>query len=337
MCEKLIEDGRVRVNGEKVTRLPVFVDPTIDRIDVDGVGVRETQRHLYVMLYKPAGVLVVNFDEPGFDRATVAQLVDHPSGSRLFPVGRLDIESTGLVLLTNDGEMANRLTHPRYGVAKTYDVAVRGSLDQAAVDAIRVKFRATAKRADAESGSTRSLRHDPAPEITIHKREKDKTVLRVTLREARNRQLRDVLAHLGMPVKKLDRVAIGPLELSGVAMGNWRELTRDELSMLRKATGGKSGSGGRAAPRPKPPSAHTETSVRRPPPQTFDDGSLEFALRKKTPRAEMPRRSDTPQTRPPAGPVIGGGKPSRPQQRPITKRTKTADDVAKVRPRVIGG
>jgi pseudouridine synthase len=342
----MIEDGRVRVNGEKVTRLPVFVDPSTDRIDVDGVGIRETQRHLYVMLHKPAGVLVVNFDEPGFDRATVAQLVDHPSGSRLFPVGRLDIESTGLVLLTNDGEMANRLTHPRYGVAKTYDVAVRGSLDQAAIDAIRVKFRATAKRADVESGSTRSLRHDPAPEITIHKREKDKTVLRVTLREARNRQLRDVLAHLGMPVKKLDRVAIGPLELSGVAMGNWRELTRDELSMLRKATGGKSGAGKNPAPGIEQRPVPAETATRRPSPQTFDDGSLEFALRKKTPRAEMPRKAQPPRENgnpaPSSRPMNGAGQSSRPSQRPaskgtMTKRTKSTDDVAKVRPRVIGG
>lgn len=335
----MIEDGRVRVNGEKVTRLPVFVDPATDRIDVDGVGVRETQRHLYVMLHKPAGVLVVNFDEPGFDRATVAQLVDHPSGSRLFPVGRLDIESTGLVLLTNDGEMANRLTHPRYGIAKTYDVAVRGSLDQAAIDAIRLKFRATARRADVESGSTRSLRHDPAPEITIHKREKDKTVLRVTLREARNRQLRDVLAHLGMPVKKLDRVAIGPLELSGVAMGHWRELTRDELSMLRKATGGKSGAGKRAASAFEPPRDETSTAAVRPPARTRDEGLPDAAPGTKSPRRKMAgsdggRGGAQTGSRPMRE---GATRGARPQQRQLTKKPMLNEVAARVKPRVIGG
>ncbi len=326
----MIEEGRVRVNGEKVIRLPVFIDPATDRVDVDGVGIRETQRHLYVMLHKPAGVLVVNYDEPGFDRATVAQLVDHPSGSRLFPVGRLDIDSTGLVLLTNDGEFANRLTHPRYGVTKTYIVWVRGPVDDAAIQAIRLKFRATSKRADVERGSTRSLRHDPAPEITIHKRDKDKTALRVTLREARNRQLRDVLAHLGMPVKKLERVAIGDLELSGVAMSQWRELTRDELSLLRRSTGG-----GRTPAR----KSQESTTQRQPrgwqgelPPQAP-------AEPRPSPRPSHPdksRASDAAASSRPA--KREDPRPARPQSRPRgAKPTPATSDVAKVRPRVIGG
>lgn len=320
-CERLIEEGRVRVNGERVTRLPVFIDPATDRVEVDGVGVRETQRLLYVMLNKPAGVLVANFDEPGFDRTTVAHLVSHPSGSRLFPVGRLDMETTGLVLLTNDGELANRLTHPRYGIEKTYEVTVRGSLDQAAIDAVRLKFRAASRRADVESGSTRSLRHDPAPDIAIHKREKDKTVLRVTLKEARNRQLRDVLAHLGMPVKKLERVAIGTLELSGVASGQWRELSRDEISTLKRS---------RSARPAKQSNQHARPRHQAPEPaRTNDPPGLEPARTS----APATRRSEKP-TKARVGPAP---RPmNSPPARSVAKPQAPREDVSRVRPRVIG-
>jgi 23S rRNA pseudouridine2605 synthase len=230
-CEDLITQGHVRVNGTLVRTLPAFVDPEHDRIEVDGRPVSISRRRLYVMLHKPERVLVAG-DDPG-GRATVAALVDHPSGERLFPVGRLDFETTGLVLMTNDGELANRLTHPRYEVPKTYHVVVRGGVDDAAIDAIRTKFYLAARREDAEEGVSR--RAAPPPDISIAQREPGRTTLEVTLREARNRLLRDVLKHLGMPVKKLTRVAIGPLRLTGVAVGHWRELTRDEIRLLRDA------------------------------------------------------------------------------------------------------
>ena len=242
-CEAMIEAGRVRVNGEVVRRLPVFVDPERDRIEVDGVGIRRDIRSIYIMLHKPERVLVTTGDEPGADRPTVMQYVDHPSRERLFPVGRLDFASTGLVLLTNDGELANRLTHPRFGVTKTYQAVVRGDLDDAALDAIRVKA-GLAKVQGRGQERLRALRSGggEAPPSTgelglrIVKREAGRTLLEVTLREARNRELRDILAHLGMPVKKLARVAIGTLELRGLAVGQWRELTRDEVRQLRDAT-----------------------------------------------------------------------------------------------------
>ncbi|GJQ29247.1 MAG: pseudouridine synthase [Phycisphaerae bacterium] len=240
VCEAMIEQGRVRVNGEVVRTLPVFVDPARDRIEADGKPVVAASRHVYVMLHKPERMLVTTADEPGMDRATIMELVDHPAAARLFPVGRLDFDSSGLVLLTNDGDLAHRLTHPRYEVPKTYHVLVRGGLDEAALGAVREKMRlAGARDGDAPHGRLG---------LAVGAREPGRTILEVTLREARNRQLRDVLKHLGMPVKKLTRVALGPLRLTGLASGRWRELTREELRDLRAAAAQPPDR--RAAPRP---------------------------------------------------------------------------------------
>lgn len=260
-CEELIEQGHVRVNGQTVRRLPIFVDPASDRIEVDGRLVKPPSRRLYVMLHKPERTLVTAADEPGMGRATVMNLVDHPAADRLFPVGRLDFDSTGLVLLTNDGELANRLTHPRYGVTKTYQVVVKGGLDPQAAEAIRTKSRLASQREDQERG--RVVRGSGAPEIRVVGREPGKTLLEVTLREARNRQLRDVLKHLGMPVKKLTRIGIGPLQLKGLAIGRWRELTRDELQALRAAA--FPGSGGGRSPKKGKAGAHSRRPRRSEP------------------------------------------------------------------------
>jgi pseudouridine synthase len=236
-CEALIEAGKVRVNGKEVRKLPIFIDPEHDRVEVEGQLLRGPERTMYLMVNKPAGVLVTAADEPGMDRRTVMDLIDHPSASRLFPVGRLDWESTGLVLMTNDGEMANRLTHPRYGVVKTYEVGVRGIVDDAAIEAVAGKYEMQARREDAEMG--RATTGEIRPGITLTHSSKDGSVLRVTLREARNRQLREVLRYLGMPVKWLHRIAIGPLELSALGPGRWRELERDEVHLLREAARGR--------------------------------------------------------------------------------------------------
>lgn len=232
-CEAMIEAGRVRVNGHAVKRLPVFVDPESDRIDVDGVGIKGIIRRVYVMLHKPERVLVTTADEEGVGRTTVSDLVDHPAASRLFPVGRLDFASTGLVLLTNDGELANRLTHRRYGVEKRYEATVRGGIDDAAVAAVRTTL------ARAAGGR--------APDIRRARIEDGKTILEITLRESTGKELREVLKHLGMPVKRLTRVAIGPLELRGLGSAQWRELTRDELHALRKASGAERPPAGKGA------------------------------------------------------------------------------------------
>ena len=127
-CEELIELGDVKVNGQVVKDLPAWVDPQNDRITVAGARIEPAVRNIYIMLFKPRGVITTNDDPEGRRRAI--DLVQHPSGTRLFAVGRLDLDSSGLLLLTNDGELANRLTHPRYGVHRTYEVTVRGSLSQ---------------------------------------------------------------------------------------------------------------------------------------------------------------------------------------------------------------
>jgi 23S rRNA pseudouridine2605 synthase len=264
VCERLIEEGHVRVNGEIVRRLPVFVDPDQDQIEVNGQRVRKPQRRVYLMVNKPAGTLVTAADEPGMDRPTVMGLVDHPAAPRLFPVGRLEVDATGLVLLTNDGELANRLTHPRYEVPKTYHAVVRGGLGEADVEAIGVKLRAVAQREAAAAGAP--ARSGPQPEISILRREAARTLLEITLREGggarsargvrpnddrggragghaqedpRGGVLREVLRLLGIPVKKLTRVGIGPLRLKALAVGQWRELTREELGDLRNVAVGR--------------------------------------------------------------------------------------------------
>ncbi len=271
----MIERGRVSVNGRIVSRLPAFVDPGADRVEVDGRPIQAAaQRRLYIMLHKPARILTVSADEPGADRRTVLDLVDHPAKARLFPVGRLDYDSTGLVLLTNDGELANLLMHPRFGVTKTYHAVVRGQVGGDAlrrlpkeIDTADRRFRRA--RAAGASGPTRGVRTlrpvrwappKSGLDLRVRSQDADRAVIEITLREARNHQARRVLAGFGLPVKKLTRVAIGPLRLTGLAVGAWRELERHELAALRRAArAGRAGAPpnpARSSPlRPRPHSA----------------------------------------------------------------------------------
>jgi len=215
---------------------------------VNGRPLPKAERHVYVMLNKPARVLTSARDEPGADRKTVVDLVPHPSGAKLFPVGRLDFETTGLLILTNDGELANRLTHPRYGVPKTYRATVKGRLDAAAAAELESGIVLTDRRDGATVGASRTNRAG----VEIVHAEADRTVVDVTLYEGRNRQVRRMLASIGHEVRALERTAMGPVRLKGVARGHWRELTAREVGALRRATamggGGsrekKSGGGG---------------------------------------------------------------------------------------------
>lgn len=238
-CEDLIHDGLVRVNGEVVDALPAWVCPEQDRIEVDGKplprkhkALKEATRHVYVMLYKPARTVSTASDPAG--RRTVVNLVQHPSGARLYPVGRLDYDTVGLILLTNDGDLANRLTHPRYGVHKTYRATVKGLLDEEALAELERGVYLAERREGKTVGAARTAH----VELRLVKRDRDRTIVDVTLREGRNRQVRRMFAGLGHPVKKLIRTGMGPIELKGVRMGEWRELTRDEVRALRKAAKG---------------------------------------------------------------------------------------------------
>jgi len=226
-CEQLIESGQVTVNGKVVMDLPAWVDPKRDRISVKGKSIRRLEKPVYVLLFKPRGVVSTNDDPEGRQRAI--DLVKHPSRARLFPVGRLDKESSGLLLLTNDGEMANKLTHPRYGIHKTYEVTVSGRVDEDEVDKLERGIFLTDRRKGDSAARTAGSR------LKIIKRDRDRTRLLLELREGRNRQVRRMLARLGHDVKKLRRVQMGPLKLKGLKPGQWRDLLPEEIKALGRA------------------------------------------------------------------------------------------------------
>jgi 23S rRNA pseudouridine2605 synthase len=244
-AERLIEEGRVQVNGQTVRTLPAFVDPQRDHIVVDGRPIpRQPARHVYLMLNKPARVLSVAADEPGLDRTTIMDLVKHPAAPRLFPVGRLDYETNGLVLLTNDGELANRLTHPRYGVPRRYEAVVRGALTGEALAGLQKELarlvQRESKRRMRETGRVRASAPSAGDvELALAKVEPDRSTLEITVRAGRTGDIGELLAAAGVRVKKLERTAIGPLELKGLARGRWRELERHELQGLRAAARGQ--------------------------------------------------------------------------------------------------
>ncbi len=235
-CEELIEQGAVRVNGKTVTTLPAWVDPAEDEIFVNGLRIPQAERKIYIMLNKPRRV-VTTCDDPG-GRRTVADYVVHPADSRLFPIGRLDYETSGLLLLTNDGELTNRLTHPRFGVEKTYRALVRGRVDEAELERLGKGLFLVDRKGGETVGASRT-----APVIVrIVHRARDKTMLDLVLKEGRNRQVRRMLVQVGHPVIRLERTHMGPLKLKGLARGEWRELSRQELGSLRKAVKRRAGS-----------------------------------------------------------------------------------------------
>lgn len=225
-CERLIASGAVAVNGSTVTEFPAWVDPAGDRITVNGRPVKPTTHHVYVMLFKPRGVVCTNAARQDHRRAI--DLVDHPSKARLFAVGRLDVDSSGLLLLTNDGRLANRITHPRYHLPKVYEVTVRGELD--ADDARRLESGLFLARPDG-TGAMKTARS----RLRLVKRDRNRTRLLIELHEGRNRQIRRMLARVGHPVKKLRRIQLGPLKLKGLRVGEWREPTSGELAALKRA------------------------------------------------------------------------------------------------------
>ncbi len=280
VCEQMIEEGRVEVNGEVITRLPVFVDPREDQIEVDGRPLERpagsgSGRKLYIILNKPERTLTTASDEPGLERRTVLDLVDHPSKPRLFAVGRLGWDETGLVLLTNDGELANRLSHPRYGVAKTYLAIVKGDVNEADLHRLGKQMFKLQRLEARHAGRN----HGAKVEMSIFKREPGKTTLRVTMKEGKNRYVADVLQAAGFPVRKVAAVSIGPLQLRGLSVGSWRELDRDEIRMLRDAC--KEQSKAQAAESGSSPAAHGST------PAAFaSEGDLPSR-----PRAPRPNRS----------------------------------------------
>jgi len=215
-CEELIEAGRVEIDRKVVTELGTRVDPFEQQIRVDGVTVRREKR-VYYAVNKPPGVVCTNQDPSGRPRAI--DLVPSRHG-RLFTVGRLDLNSQGLILVTNDGQWANQLIHPRYGVEKTYRVLVAGHPTRD----VAAKLRRGVHLAE---GLARVAR------LQIKRRYKQSTILEIVLDEGRNREIRRVLARVGHKVLRLERIAIGPVRLGRLPPGGYRRLTRQEVDSLR--------------------------------------------------------------------------------------------------------
>jgi 23S rRNA pseudouridine2605 synthase len=211
----------VRLNGRVVTELGTKADPRTDQITIDGRPLRLSSERLYILLHKPVGVVTTLFDPEG--RPTVRDLLPDVR-ARIFPVGRLDYHSAGLLLLTNDGELALRLAHPRYGVRKTYRVKVKGKPTAEALEELT-------RGVPLEEGTTA-----PA-EVRVVRSSDAKTWLEVTLSEGRRREVRRMCEHVGNPVEKLTRVRLGPLNLGTLQPGQHRPLTEREVRQLRHAVG----------------------------------------------------------------------------------------------------
>jgi 23S rRNA pseudouridine2605 synthase len=226
--EKMVRDGRVTVNGKVVLELPVLVDPRTDRVTVDDedvkFGGRDAGPRVYLVMNKPKGVLSTNVAQG--DQVRAIDLLPPEFKARVYPVGRLDAESKGLLLLTNDGELTNQLTHPRYGVAKTYRAVVDGRVTPEAIAQLQQGI----WLADPRKGGFRTGRS----QIRVDKRFREKSVIEITIREGRNRQVRRMLAKIGHKVRELTRVKMGPLTLHGLGPGQIRTLTPRELRELKK-------------------------------------------------------------------------------------------------------
>ncbi len=232
-CEQLIRDGSVEVNGQIVTDLPAFANPSRDDIRVNGQRIRRPEQTVTVVFNKPTATLTTAADEPGMDRRTVMDLVQHPMAPRLFPVGRLDYDTTGLLIVTNDGELANRLAHPRYEVPKTYRAIVSGVMD----DDRLAELERGVVLAHRTKGRTSGAQRTQGVEVTVLKQLRDRAHLEITLTEGRNREVRRVLARVGCPVRKLERVGIGPVRLGTLRRGHWRDIRPSELRDLKIAVG----------------------------------------------------------------------------------------------------
>ncbi len=226
-AESLILQGRVTVNGQVIQELGTKIEPGKDRIEVDGIPVKP-QPYTYIALNKPKGVVTTVEDREG--RPTVMDLLKGFK-TRVYPVGRLDMESEGLLLLTNDGELAFRLMHPRYHVEKRYLVKVRGTPTEKKLDKLRKGIRL-------EDEKRKGLYRKTAPaRIKVIKSRGKETELEVILREGRKRQIRRMFQAIGHPVVSLVRVAVGNITLEGLPKGKYRHLTSQEVAELKRRVG----------------------------------------------------------------------------------------------------
>lgn len=226
-ADGLIASGAVRVNGKPPPASGLLIDPDKDRITVNGNAVKPVTRHRYIVLNKPLGVITTAKDESA--RTSVLDVVgdEGKSGHRLFPVGRLDADTTGLILLTDDGDLAYRLTHPSYKVAKEYMALVTGNPNAVDLESLR-------KGVHLDDGVTAPAEVDVL-RITPGGRDSGIAELRIVIREGRHRQVRRMLHVIGHKVQSLRRVGFGPLKLGRLKTGGWRVLGDAEIAALHRS------------------------------------------------------------------------------------------------------
>jgi len=218
-CEEMILDGVVRVNRKVVDTLPAFVEADSDVVTVDGRRVRAAE-NVYFLLNKPKGVICTSSDPQG--RKKAVDLVD--CAERIFCVGRLDAETTGAIILTNDSDLANRLTHPKYEVAKTYEVRVKGRVDGAAME----KLKRGVWLSEGKTGRAA---------VKVLRRSSTESTLQVTISQGLNRQVRRMMARVGYKAKSLKRTAIGNIGIKGMARGRYKRLGKGQVAYLKRITG----------------------------------------------------------------------------------------------------
>ncbi len=218
-AEGMIDEGRVKVNGKKVTEQGTKVETGRDTVTVDNKPVEIKDKKYYIMLNKPAGYVSTAKDQ--FDRPTVVDIVKEEVGTRIFPVGRLDYETEGLLLMTNDGDFTYKITHPKFQKDKTYIAVIHGGI--AIPDLNRLR-----KGVKVEDYTT-----SPA-QVEIMDAASGKTAIKITIHEGRNRQVRKMFDALGYTVIALKRIKIGELELGNLPVGRWRHLTSHEINCLLK-------------------------------------------------------------------------------------------------------
>lgn len=249
-CEEMITGGRVKVNGRLVKKLPAFIDPAYDKVTLDDEKIKlvlaepvdgdkkSAQRPAtYVLVNKPKGVITTTSDPDG--RRNVLDLLP-PSlrrEERLFPVGRLDADSTGLLMITNDGDLAFRMTHPKFGVAKEYRVTCSGLATADQLQKLKQGMYLITPAADGTKNSKRaSVESVRVVRRLVDRARGDRTVLSIILREGQNREIRRMMARIGLKVRELERVAIGPLRLEDLKPGQARLVGKRDVEKLRSAT-----------------------------------------------------------------------------------------------------
>jgi 23S rRNA pseudouridine2605 synthase len=222
-AEELIADGRVQVNGVTVTTQGTRINPATDRVSVDNKPVRATSRQVYLLLHKPLGYVTTAYDPQV--RPTVLDLLPAELRAlRVYPIGRLDIDTSGLLLITNDGDFALHVTHPRYSMQKHYHALVQGCPSESALAVLRSGVTITEDKGHSHKTALALL--------SLLRKEGHDCWLSLTIHEGRKRQIRRMLAAVGHPVLELSRVGIGSLKLGNLPTGKWRYLTSEEVKSL---------------------------------------------------------------------------------------------------------